>query len=156
MKKTKNTKNVALNGGKKENCFFKAFFWGVAFTFAAIVLLCLAVAGFLSRTEDSTGLFHILPTAISGLALFFGGIVCTAMAKGNGMGAALMCGCAFLGISYALSAFFNLGGEMQIFHKTVCVLVALLSPVIGAKVASSGAHNNTGLKRKKRGIVKKM
>ena len=147
MKNTKNTKNMALNGGKNENCFFKAFFWGLISSIVLVSLLCLAAAAFLGMAEDSTGFLHIASLAVTVTALFASGIVCAKIAGQKGVGAAFMCGCAFLGISYALSSLLKLGGDMNELQKTLCVAVSLLGPVVGAKAASRRAKKD-GFKRK--------
>lgn len=147
MKKTKNTKQRALNGGKKDSCFFKAFFLSVAVTFAAMALLSLAAAAVFGKIQNSTGFMHIAPHIITALSLLVAGKAGAVMSKEHAIASAFMCGCAFLGISYALSAFLQLGGNMDALNKTLSVAIAFLCPLAGAKM-TSGTRKKSGIPRK--------
>ena len=56
---------------------------------------------------------------------------------------AFLCGCACLGLCYALSAIFDIGGNMDGVYKTISIVLMLVSPVAGAKLSTSNGGNNT-------------
>ncbi len=147
MSNSKSKKSKALKESSKgQNCFFKAFFAGVATSSLSLVFLCVAVSAFMASKDDSTANMQILSPVITVLSLLVGGFVCAKLEKNNGIGASFLCGCACLGICYGASTIMQLGGSMGIIYKTLCIAIMLVSPVFGAKLASKKG----GEKRRKR------
>ncbi len=151
MSNVKKRKSKALkNDGNNPNCFFKAFLLGVVVSWVCLGVLCLAVSAFMVSKEDSTANADLISPVITALSLVIGGVVCAKAGKGKAGGASFLCGCACLGICYALSAVFELGGNMGVVYKTVTVALMLISPVVGAKI---GAGSGKSARERRRGKV---
>ena len=140
MKKTNKKSKALKNDG---NCFFKAFFSGTTVSAICLVLLCLAVSAFMSPKDDSTSNIQIVSMVITAMSLVCGGFVCGKTGKGAGIMTAFLCGCACLGLCYALSTVFDLGGNMDGVYKTISIVLMLVSPVAGAKLSTSNGGNKT-------------
>ena len=138
-KALKNDTGRASTGG---SCFFKAFVIGIVVTVLCLMVMCLGVSSFMVSKDDSTGMMKIISPAITAISLIIGGFTCGKTNKTASMATAFLCGCASLGICYALSTIMDLGGEMEVFNKTVSIAIMLLSPVLGAKISGGGREKN--------------
>lgn len=150
-RKKKALKNDTVGVNTGGSCFFKAFVIGIVVTVLCLVVMCLAVSSFMVSKDDSTAMMKIISPAITAISLIIGGFTCGKINKTASIATAFLCGCASLGICYALSTIMALGGEMEVFNKTVSIAIMLLSPVLGAKMSSGGSREKV---RRRRNISK--
>ena len=150
MSGVKNNKNKALKGAANgKNCFFKAFLIGAIVSGVCMVLLCLAVSAFMCGRDDSLGNMGVISPVITAISLAAGGFACGKTGKNGGFAAAFLCGCACLGICYALSTVLELSDSLNALHKTLTVALMLVCPVMGAKLSGSGRSDVASKRRVK-------
>ena len=101
----------------------------------------------LSKQEDSGALISLFSPIVVVMSLVMGGFSASCLDKKNAYFASFIIGAACLGISYALSGIFNIGFAMGMGMKTVAILIMLLSPVLGAKIAMGGAKRRAGRRK---------
>ena len=135
LKNKKMRKSKALkNDGVKNVGFFKAFFTCVVVSIVTIPLFCAVVSAVMNGQSDSTKNMSLISNVVFALCLVIGGFVGGKMSGEKAFASAFAGGCAVLGIFYALSRVLNLNGEMAAAGKTLRTAMALLCPVIGAKM----------------------
>ena len=133
MNKTKNRNKAPKNQSKKQSGFFRALFVGIFVCLISLIILSLIFALVMSNMEDCHALGPVFSSVIAVVSLVLGGFASGKTDKSCAVLAAVLLGCAFLGIAYAVSSAFSLSKGMGSVMKTVNVIVMLVSPVLGAK-----------------------
>ena len=140
-----NNKQKAPRNAKQNVSFFGALLFGFGCCVLSWLALALVMALVLSTGENPIGPVPYLSPVTAGISLAVGGFVSAKLDVKNSTLSALIIGCVFLGICYAVTAFLNISQNYGAAVKTVIIVMMLLSPLLGAKIASG-----RGEKRKRR------
>ena len=147
MNNTQKKAKVRKKSTSGENSFLAAFVFGLIVTVAVWFVLSAIVPLVLSAVDDPGAYVSFVSPAVLVLSLVFGGIATGKISKSQGLSAALLVGTAFLGLSYLLSSLFKLTNGMSAYLKTAYILLYIICPLFGAKLAK---NNKKSFRRSKR------
>lgn len=147
MNKTKN-KTKALKNTRNENGFFRALIFGFLTCSVTWIALALVFALVMSRQTDSNALGNVLSPAITVISLAAGGFAAGKTDKSCATLSSFVLGTSVLGICYALTTALGLSKGFGSAMKTLIIVIMLLCPVLGAKLATRQKKNN--VRRRKR------
>ena len=147
VNKTKN-KPKALKNTKNESGFFRALIFGFLICGISWLLLSVIFALIMSGQKDSNALGNVMSPAIVVISLFAGGFAAGKMDKSYSVITSFVLGTAMLGICYVLTSVLELSKGFGPAMKTVMILVMLVCPVIGAKIATRQKKRTVHRKRR--------
>lgn len=133
-----------------KNSFLAAFVFGFAATAAMWLVLSALVPLVLSGYGDAGTLVPFVSPIVLALSLVFGGFVSGKLGKTSGVSSAVLAGTVFLAFSYLLSTLFKLTNNMSVYIKTAYILMYIICPVFGARIAKGRKKSKIRTKRRGR------
>ncbi len=115
--------------------FFGALLVGFGCCAAVWILLALVFALVLSSQENPVGLVPFLSPVTVVVSLAVGGFAAAKLDRKNAYLSAVVIGCAFLGVSYAVTSVFEIARGYGAAVKSLIIAMMLISPLLGAKIA---------------------
>ena len=129
------SKSKALKSTENKSGFVRALIVGMLVCFSVWIVLALVVSLIVSGQKDSTALIGVVAPAVTVVSLVAGGFAVGFKDKVSSGLSSFLLGCLVLGISYALSAAFDLSHGLGAVSKTLKIVIMLVCPLIGARIS---------------------